>query len=346
MSATPLDLLCVGYLADAQVLRVDRYPAANRGAPVIDLCTSLAGDAPIAALLAVQHGLTSGLVANPVGDDIAGRRLLAWLQAEGVRTSVCAQDGSRTPHLTVISDSAGTRTWFAWLEHAYTGLDDLDLRPAVDARLVYIDCYEVIDNAAATAAAAVAALGIPMLLNLGGDPLSQAVADAVAGARIAAVQTTVGEDDIDHAEQVAATLFAQLEPQAAIVTVGRHGALAHTASGLHHAPAGDHPVLHTHGAGAAFSAGYAAALLEGADIPAALRSGCLAGTAHCARWPHPTVPRRSTPITSAAERTPDERAACQGQRPARPLRDLSTEGLFAHTEPGDRHEPISWRDRV
>ena len=41
------------------------------------------------------------------------------------------------------------------------------------------------------------------------------------------------------------------------------------------------PRPQTHGAGAAFSAGYAHAILSGADIPAALRSAGQAGATAC-----------------------------------------------------------------
>ena len=39
--------------------------------------------------------------------------------------------------------------------------------------------------------------------------------------------------------------------------------------------------MHTHGAGAAFSTGYAHALLAGAHTDRALRAGCEAGATHC-----------------------------------------------------------------
>ncbi|MGH3755929.1 MAG: PfkB family carbohydrate kinase, partial [Pseudonocardiaceae bacterium] len=145
--------------------------------------------------------------------------------------------------------------------------------------------------------AAAAAEGTPLLLNLGGDPLTEPVAAAIDGQRLAAVQTNLDEVDATTAEDLASDLFERLRPDAAIVTLGRLGALVRTRSGLHRARATTTTVRHTHGAGAAFSAGYIHALLAGAgagaDTDTALRAGCRAGTAHCADKAL-VVPRKTT----------------------------------------------------
>src|SRR4051812_50019842 len=76
-----LDLVCVSYLADAQVLRVAAYPSANGGAVVDHITTSVAGDGPLTAIAAGGLGLRAGLGANAVGGDPPGERILAWLDA-------------------------------------------------------------------------------------------------------------------------------------------------------------------------------------------------------------------------------------------------------------------------
>ena len=81
---------------------------------------------------------------------------------------------------------------------------------------------------------------------------------------------------------MAADIFDRLRPQAAVITLGRHGAIALTRDGLDHVEAPQAPVRHTHGAGAAFSAGYAHALLLGGTVDEALAAGCRLGTDHCA----------------------------------------------------------------
>jgi hypothetical protein len=70
----PLDLVCVSYLADTQLLAVATYPPANSGAVASHTATSIAADGPLAALTAARLGLRVGLVANGVGADPPGRR--------------------------------------------------------------------------------------------------------------------------------------------------------------------------------------------------------------------------------------------------------------------------------
>jgi hypothetical protein len=95
-----------------------------------------------------------------------------------------------TPQLTIVTDEAGTRTWFAWLGNAVEQLATVDLTALTTGRLAYIDCYRVIDT---PAAAAITASRAPVLLKLGGDPLSVAIADA-ANKRHTARLSTGGDE--------------------------------------------------------------------------------------------------------------------------------------------------------
>lgn len=285
---TGIDLACFGYLAHAQVATVATYPAANSGAEVVQVFPSLAADAPLTALTARRLGSSVHLVSNRVSVDPAGQAVLDMLDTARVTHQAVptAVPGLGTPQLTIVTDDAGTRTWFAWLGNAVDQFAAVDLGPLRAARMAYIDCYRVIDG---PAAAAITASQAPLLLNLGGDPLSDAVAEAANGRHIAFVQTNLDERDADHAEEVAAELYTYLAPDTAVITLGRLGALAYTATGAFRVPAPQVPVRHTHGAGAAFSGGLAHAHLTGATARQAVLAGCLAGTAYCAttgRIPH------------------------------------------------------------
>lgn len=187
--------------------------------------------------------------------------------------------GLGTPQLTIVTDHAGTRTWFAWLGNAVEQLAAVDLTPLTTARLVYIDCYRVLDEPATRA---IEASRAPLLLNLGGDPLSDAIAEAASRHPIAFVQTNLDERDAGHAQTLAAELYARLQPETVAVTLGSLGALSYTAAGAFwdEAPAAE--IRHTHGAGAAFSGGLAHAYLTGATAQQAVRAACRAGTVHCA----------------------------------------------------------------
>jgi sugar/nucleoside kinase (ribokinase family) len=275
----PLDLACFSYLAAAQVLQVRTYPSANSGTVVDAVAASIAGDGPLTAVIAARTGLPVGLIANRIGDDPAGQQLLVSLDSVGIQHTIRPAAGIATPHLTVIADDADTRTWFAALQHAYQDLLSTDLTMLTRAKVAYVDCYQVLTPAAARAAASAAGAGL--LLNLGGDPLADEIVAATHGQHVLAVQTSLDDSDAADAVDLAVDMFDRLRPDAAVVTLGRLGALARTQHRTHRVSASTGTITHTHGAGAAFSAGYIRALLCGGNTATALRAGCEAGTAHC-----------------------------------------------------------------
>lgn len=288
------DLACFSYLAHAQVLHVTRYPGANQGAEVDWAFSSLAGDGPIVAHAGALAGRRTALIANRVGPDTTGTHTQHTLAAAGVHHRAGPGPApQRTPHLTVVTDNAGTRTWFADLTHAYASLHQADTSPLAHARLAYIDGYTVIADAAAEALRTTAATSTPVLLNLGGDLIHAKLRPAALEACLYVVQTSVPEDRAPDAPQTAHTLLEELRPHAAVVTMGALGAIAVTPTGHQHIPADRVAVLHTHGAGAAFSAGLATAYLDGQDLTAALHRACAAGTAHCTTIPDTTIRERT-----------------------------------------------------
>lgn len=207
--ATGPDLACFGYLAYAQVTAVTSYPAANTGTEVVQVFPSLAADAPITAVTARRLGSTAHLISNRVSLDPTGQSVLDALNSATVSHHAVptTTPGLGTPQLTIVTDQARTRTWFAWLGNAVEQLATVDLTPLAVARLAYIDCYRVID---APAAAAITASRAPLLLNLGGDPLSDAITAAAGQRHIAAVQTNLDEHDAGRAEDLAADLYTRL----------------------------------------------------------------------------------------------------------------------------------------
>lgn len=286
MPATGYDLSCFGYLAHAQVFAVTAYPPANSGAAATQLFSSLAGDAPITALTARRLGLAVCLVSNRVGFDPAGQVVLDVLNTVGIRHWATPPQASETStaQVVVVTDEAGTRTWFAWLGPAVNRLAMTDLTPLNAARLAYIDCYRVIEPAAVIA---ISATAVPLMLNLGGDPLTESLAAAIRGRHVAFLQTSLDEAHIEQAEQLAADLCSCVVADNVVITLGRHGALARTATKTYRTAAPTITARHTHGAGAAFSAGLAQAHLSGAITPNALVAACRMGSAHCMSTSHP-----------------------------------------------------------
>lgn len=276
-----VDLACVSYLASARLLAVDRYPAADTGAEVHSVTQSLAGDGPITAITGRALGLRTALAANHVGADVTGTTLLSRLDNVGVHHQLSPRAATSTADLTVITDRAGTRTWFAHLAPAWAGLADADLSALTTARLAYVDCYQIITKTACRAITTAARADVPLMLNLGSDPLHPDI-ERVAAGRRAIVQTSLPEHQAHLADHLIDDLARRLDPEVVVITLGRLGAIAHHAGIRHYAQAGDGPIAHTHGAGAAFSAGFAAAYLASLDVPTALHCACRIGTAHCA----------------------------------------------------------------
>jgi sugar/nucleoside kinase (ribokinase family) len=295
-----LDLACFSYVADAHVLTVERYPQPNGGAEVTDIIHSVAGDGPLVAAGAAALGLRTGLAGNHVGVDPAGQAVLDYLQHHGVRHTIRASASLRTPTVTVISDQDGNRVWLAWLSHARHTLQDADTALLTQGAMAYIDCYPVIEPAALRALDTTTGTGIPLFLNLGGCQLSQPITAAVTDQPVAVVQTNLEEHRHHHAEALANHLYQRLHPDVAIVTLGRLGAIARTTTGLASAPANLVPVHHTHGAGAAFSAGFAHAYLKGRSPTDALRLACTIASGHCASASPPASRRAGSPAAHAA----------------------------------------------
>jgi sugar/nucleoside kinase (ribokinase family) len=283
-----VDLVCVSYLARTQVLGVTAYPTANGGAVVNRIASSIGADGPLVAITAAQRGLRVGLVTNAVGADDAGHRMLDCLNSFGIRHGIAAVADYETPELTVVADDSGTRTWFALLRRAAGELVTANLHLVAGARITYVDCYDMIREAAVRAITTADAT--ELVLNIGADRPDERIIEAASQRTVIAVQASLDESDATGASQLAEDLFNRMGAAVALVTVGRLGAVAFDRAGLHRASAPPVRVTHTHSAGAAFSAGYIRAILAGSDTPTALREGCEAGAAHCAS-PAAAIPR-------------------------------------------------------
>jgi sugar/nucleoside kinase (ribokinase family) len=277
-------VVCLSYLADAELWTVPAYPAANTGAVISHIEHSVAADAPMTAAVLAGLGHPALLLANGVGDDGRGRRVTDWLADHDVDAACGTRRGATTPHITVIEDEQNTRTWFLNLAAAATELADVDLAAFSGAHLAYIDAYEVIkDVAAAAIHAAASAL---TLINLGGAAPGADVLAAIRAHPRAIVQTNVDDDRHLDAPARAAELAEATGAEAAVVTAGAYGAVAVARNGrFEQAPGFVAQVRHTHCAGAAFSGGLLSGLARGLPLEQALLWGCASGALRC-ELPH------------------------------------------------------------
>jgi len=301
--------VCVSYLAAASLWQVERFPAPGHGAQVLATARSIAADGPMVAAVLAALGQPGLLLANDIGGDDAGSQVREWLARFRVTTTASVRAGLPTPQIVVVGDDLDTRTMFPYLPGVADGLARIDLEPLASAAFAYIDCYRFMTAPAARAIAAARAAGASILANLGGDPASPEVLDALAGHPCLVIQTSVPEASPDLALATATDLQARTGANWAVVTAGAAGAVAVGRAERLSVPAYRVRVRHTHCAGAAFSGGLAYGLLRNWPISDTLRLASACGALRCERAHHEPLPamaelnqriRASVPINWAS----------------------------------------------
>ncbi|WP_216896125.1 carbohydrate kinase family protein [Nocardia alni] len=245
---------------------------------------SVAADGSMTAAVLASLGAPTRLITNDIGDDDYGRFIYRWLEDRHVTPSRRRSEVT-TPRIVVAADDDHTRTWFAHLPGVVASLEQADLAPLANASFLYVDGYEIIERAVLRVIGAGSAAEVPMLLNLGGSDLSEAVTLAVHNYPHLLIQTNV--DDAEHAAApaLARSLLARTGATWVIVTAGAHGAVALSRSESVSAPAFPVKVRHTHCAGAAFSGGLLYGMQAAWPMEQSLRLGAASGSLRCAR-PH------------------------------------------------------------
>jgi sugar/nucleoside kinase (ribokinase family) len=75
MKLRPGPVVCVSYLALAELWTVPRFPTANHGAEVRSIEWSIAADGPMTAAALASLGAPTLLISNDIGDDEHGRQV-------------------------------------------------------------------------------------------------------------------------------------------------------------------------------------------------------------------------------------------------------------------------------
>jgi sugar/nucleoside kinase (ribokinase family) len=283
-------VVCLSYLALAELWTVQRFPSANYGAEVLSIQRSVAADAPMAAAVLTALDVSTLLLSNDIGDDTSGNEVREWLQRYRVETTVGTTLGRPTPQIAVVADDQGTRTWFPHLPGVADALAAVDLSPLERASFAYIDCYQLIEAPAVRAIHAARAAGVPLLLNLGGSPLSAAVVAAVRAYPHLIIQTNTDDADASKAPDLAASFLAVTDATWVVITAGAAGAVAVNAAQQIAVPAFRVVVRHTHCAGAAFSGGLLYGLLHDWPMEDCLDLACASGALRCERAHHEPMP--------------------------------------------------------
>ena len=229
-----------------------------------------------------------------LGDDAAGHRVRAALQAEGVDLSWVATDRVR-PTGVMLRDTAGGVSYLR-ASSAASALDvrDLDDVPVADARAVLVT-------------------GITAMLGHGPQRAAIALLDRAAGLRVVDPNLRPGLWGSDRDAELIGPLIARcdlllggetelgtfaagtgealaracarLGPREVVITRGSAGAAALDPDGTYReqppVPASERDPV---GAGDAFNAAYLGARLDGRDVPDALKAASIAGAAAAATF--------------------------------------------------------------
>src|SRR5437016_5320484 len=98
-------VVCVSYLAAAELWEVDRFPSANHGAEVRAIERSIAADGPMVAAVLSALGATALLLSNGMGNDIRGTEIQAWLRRHHVAAEARPTTGIATPWIAIVIDA-------------------------------------------------------------------------------------------------------------------------------------------------------------------------------------------------------------------------------------------------
>ncbi|OBA63803.1 hypothetical protein A5780_00580 [Nocardia sp. 852002-20019_SCH5090214] len=287
-------VVCVSYLALAELWSVPQFPRPNHGAEIRSIEWSVAADGPMTAATLAAMGAPVRLIANDVGADEHGKFVTGWLGDRDVQPGYILRPTVATPRIVVTADDQHTRTWFAHLPEVVASLERADLAPIAEASFLYLDCYELIEPTVVRVIGAGRTAEVPMLLNLGGSKLSATVKRALDGYGNLLVQTNVDDDDREHAPALATALLSETDAAWVIVTAGASGAVAVSHSEEIAVQAFPVEVRHTHCAGAAFSAGLLYGQRAGWAMERSMVLGSASGALRCAR-------HHSAPLPSLVE---------------------------------------------
>jgi sugar/nucleoside kinase (ribokinase family) len=252
-----LDVCCFSFVSSLRLLSVDEYPQPNSGTLVKDVFGQVTPDGPIVALLLSYLGSKVGLICNNVGTDNQGKEILDLLSLFNILSTASVQIDLITPTSIVVCDKNGNRTWFALLSGVMEHLLTVDLHLMKSAKLTYIDFYRILYTASTRVIQCAIENGLQLFINLGGDPLSRQALEILQDASVAIVQTSLTVSSGMDPEEYALELLNSTKAEIVLVTLAEKGLVCVTSKEVLHIPAYTLQTVHSNGAGAAFSAGFA-----------------------------------------------------------------------------------------
>ena len=272
-------VLVIGSVNHDITVRVRRFPRPGETLLGSDVRYGLGGKGANQAVAAASTGVSTALLAT-VGNDSAGRQLLAWLVARGVDVDRVAMAAlpSGTAHILV--DESGENQIVV-----VPGANAITAGEAGDASVVVLQGEipaEAIERAIRTAGDALVVLNLAPFLQLSADVLARVDVLVVNESEAAALLGRPTPKSLEEAVEALAELV-KVSP-AAVITLGARGAVWSEAGSAARVPAEAVEVVDTTGAGDAFVGVLAATLATGRSLGDAVQAGVGAAT-ESVRWP-------------------------------------------------------------
>ncbi len=189
----------------------------------------------------------------------------------------------QTPSITVLSDKKGNRVWLAYLKEIEKELLKINLSITRKTQLVYIDFYEIIKQASLRIIKYVNHYDIPIFLNLSEKIPSKKTVNFLRNKNIVILQISLSESQEKIAEKYGYEIYQTIRPKILVITLGRKGAMVFDGKRRLKENALQVKVLHGHGAGAAFSAGFSYGYLKKLSLEKTLKLACVLGSLNCAQ---------------------------------------------------------------
>jgi sugar/nucleoside kinase (ribokinase family) len=238
--------------------------------------------ANVASWLAV-NGTPSHLIAR-VGDDAAGRTVLAELDRFGVTHSNTVIPDANTGVVVVLVDALGERTMFPD-SGANAGLSMADLPPLDEFTAVYLSGYPLVNPKSRTGALdilrAVKERGLPVIFDPSTVGVLLEVGLNLVREWLSLVDVVVLNEEEAHflsgkQNPVEAAIELLALTPLVVIKRGSSGALAQgRGSALVQIQAVEATIIDTTGAGDAFAAGFIQSWSQGEDLLAALQTGAV-----------------------------------------------------------------------
>lgn len=269
MGPERVSLLVFGALHYDVIVRAPRFPAPGETLMGSAVDYAFGGKGGNQALAAAASGGRVAM-AGCVGNDAAGRVLLAGLDAGGIdRTRVRTVAGASGMSVAVVEETGeNAAVVVSGVNRDLTG-EDFDLPSDLTTALLQNE----IPMSANLALARRLPEGVRLILNAApAGPLPQELLDRtdvlIVNRIEAEMLAEAGCDPVEMASRLRGT-----GPEVVVVTLGGEGVVAAGPDGLQKQPAEAVTVQSTHGAGDAFCGAFAVALDAGAGLDAALNTG-------------------------------------------------------------------------